>query len=374
MTEIDPRYEKRMSKDPKLLWLEPEEMKAAHRYKYTVTKKSLCVRMRFSDSTFKRYIHPNIEHVYDYTFKPARMLYDNDQLMGFISQNVTLEQRVKFVCIENYIENWEAYAAALDAIDEQFLAEMYAFAQNPTNVKGEPLGENTKDYREWQRYLKHVDEDSNLVRFSPTREEPSDFIAVVPKYVAASDIEKRVRQAQREHLSEAGLSLMDVEVDERKRTALTWVDITNFEDEMIQLVKVNYSTWDTVANMRNLGESDEQVYRRLFRGGARGREFQANIKITLQMPDKNGKLGKQVYYTRDPLIAMNDVHSSPHSLFSYTRTGMDAFVRSGLPLYTNPAVVDDEPDMVHSSRYDSYSEEIPEGWESFDVLDMRDDV
>lgn len=335
---MDARYEKRMSKDPKLLYLEPDEMKEAVKTKYTVTKKSLCVRMNFSDSTFKRYIHPNIEHVYDYTIKPARMLYNNEQLMDFISRHVLLEQRVKFVCIENYVMDWDAYAAALDDLDKLFLDDMYEFAQNPVNAKGEPLSDRTKDYHEWQRYIKLVEEDSGLVKFSPTRSEPSDYIAVVPKYVAASGIEKRIRKLQYEYVSDEARALMDVEVDEHKRTALPWVDITNSDEEAIQVAKVNFTAWKTVAGMRHPGESDEQVYRRLFRGGGRGNEYQANIKITLQMPDKTGKLGKQVYYVTDPLFAMPDIQTSPNSLWPTVVTGMDAFVKSGLPLYTNPAV------------------------------------
>ena len=332
MTEMDPRYQKRMEKDPLLIWLEPGEMKKANQNQYRATKKGLCGGFGFSDSTFKRYIHPNIEHVYDYTVKPACMRYNSDQIVEFVSKHVKLEQRVKFVCIENYIEDWDAYSKALDEIDSQVLSDMHAFAQAPKGVDGKLLSDRTNDFREWRRYAAKIEEGSSSVSFSPTREDPPSSWAVLKKYIDNSNIETQVRDAQREYVNDEARSLMDVVVDERHRTALPWVDITDADDEMLQVLKMNYTAWTTVGRMKHHDESDEQVYRRLFRGGARGTVPQAYIKVTLQMPDRNGKLGKQVYYAKDPLMARDKEQKPSNSLFSLMSTSYDAFIKSGLEL------------------------------------------
>ena len=328
MAGMDERFKKRAAKDAKLVWMPPGEMADAVASRYTLTRRDVCQLLKFSDSTFKRYVHVNVEHVYDNTQRPAMTYYDREQLLDFIAEHVKLEQRVKYVNIENYVEDWDAYNAALDAIDAELRNDLRNFAENPVGANGELLGEDTGEYKEWKAIAGRLNRRGRYVRFSATRDEVDELPELMREYIRKYRVEKRVREAQFANVSEEARGLMNVRVDEHKRTSLEFVDITDAADELIQALKKDIPVWENVASVRMEGESDEEVYRRLFKGSG----HQANIRVTLTMPDKDGLPGKRVYYVADPLVATAAERGSRGSRFNVVATGMDAFVKSGLAL------------------------------------------
>lgn len=62
--------------------------------------------------------------------------------------------------------------------------------------------------------------------------------------------------------------------------------------------KFDPTAWTAAHDMKDYGDTDEDIYRRLFRTGA--------IRIELCVPDKDGVVGKKVYYIQDPEFIENE--------------------------------------------------------------------
>lgn len=56
--------------------------------------------------------------------------------------------------------------------------------------------------------------------------------------------------------------------------------------------------WVAAHDIKDYGDTDEDVYRRLFRGGY--------VRIELCIPDKNGEAGNKTYYVEDPTFIPNE--------------------------------------------------------------------
>lgn len=91
------------------------------------------------------------------------------------------------------------------------------------------------------------------------------------------------------------LHLKYVDGDEKKLLKNT-CSITKRGD--VERIEVEYpgefdpTQWIAAHDIKEYGDTDEDVYRKFFRGGF--------IRIELSMPDENGEVGSKVYYIADP--------------------------------------------------------------------------
>lgn len=72
------------------------------------------------------------------------------------------------------------------------------------------------------------------------------------------------------------------------RTKAAWVDVEMPENAFNSIEK----SWRSVADEKEYGDTDEQIYRKLFAEGC--------IRIILGVTDESGKESKKVYYLNDP--------------------------------------------------------------------------
>ncbi len=86
------------------------------------------------------------------------------------------------------------------------------------------------------------------------------------------------------HLDARGRELLSSSVSAKKRKGVEEVRIAPFP--------LDFSLWQTVADIKDYGDSDELVYRRLFREGA--------IRVQVEIPGSDGTKSKKVYYLPDP--------------------------------------------------------------------------
>lgn len=222
---------------------------SALEHEYTLSFKEMCRILKCSRSWANRYLKPNLHYIYlsngcgksaDYVSIARNHLeketmtectwYSKDEFLNFVSSCITnVTRQTIAVPVEMLIDKKKL---------DSFLAEF-----NPLkNIENEYISKG--DIKEYKRKLKQHD-------------------ATIVKY-ATSD----------------GLLLFNNRPSIYKRSDVIPVSCTS---DVIDVLK-----FQAVHDLKDYGDSDEEIYRDLFSKGY--------YRLVLQIPDKNGVLSEKIYY------------------------------------------------------------------------------
>lgn len=216
---------------------------------YTLTFKDLCKRLKCSRSWAVRYLKPHLHYIYlsngsgqspNYVRAANRSLDRNETASTWYSETEFNE------LIKNYI---------------------VSATRQTINIPIEYLVDRDKVNLFYANFV-------SLERLNSTKN--------INEYYELID---RRNAVMKHCATDIGLQIWEDEPSPYKRSETPAIKVTPNEINTKQLLAVH--------DLKDYGDSDEEIYRILFKQGA--------IRLVLELPDSDGVISQKIYYQKDPL-------------------------------------------------------------------------
>lgn len=240
-----------MSEPNKRTWAEVIE---ALRHDYTLTIRDVCQLLKASRPWVNRYIRPHVESIYlnsgkrgDYSVGPNWVRMASQELERDMTESTWLHQK----------QLYELLARSIVSVTKQTKSVPLVYLMDPS----------VRD-----QYIQERDE---IIKRAEAAKTDKEFARLEAEFATLPG----------KFIDEDGLELLGHHCAITQRGKVDRVDVP-YPGEM------NPALWQAAHDLKTYGDTDEDIYRRLFRDGC--------IRLELAIPDADGVVGQKIYYVPDP--------------------------------------------------------------------------